>query len=385
MSITLIDSNWNVEFHKLASQTRNSINFITPFIKKATTEALVSNGRIHIQLITRYSELDFYNGVSDLSALEYLLDLGAEIRGVHDLHSKLYVFDRKKVIITSANLTSKALRTNHELGIIASSNQVTKSALEHFDELWEKCGPNLVQTELSEWKKNVEKYTKRYGKLKRGNSLHDHGKKVDSIIIPSESTSLVKFFGSSKNRSNRDESILREVIRSGCHWAATYPKGRIPRSVSTNARIYFAGLVKGPNDIMIFGRAVGHPHKPGRDDATTREIKKRPFKGKYPHYIRTTKPELLDANLNDGVSLSALMKKFGYNSFATTLRHQLAGKGNTNPRSSYSQQASVVLTADSDKWLNQQLNRRFSMHGKIDINQNKKLDWPSNYEIYKGL
>lgn len=340
---------------------------------------------MRIRLITRFSEQDFYNGVSDMSAIEYLLKLGAQIRGIQDLHSKLYVFDRNKVIITSANLTTKALRTNHELGIIAKSNTISKSALEYFDTLWVKCGPDLDLDSLAKWKDNVEKYTKRFGRSKKGSSLKDHGQKVEGEVVPAERTSLVKFFGRSSNRSNRDKSILSEVVRSGCHWACTYPEGKRPRNVSKHARIFFARLVNGPNDIIIFGRAIGHPHKSKRDDATALEIKKRPFKEHYRHYVRVTEPEILDANLGDGVSLSELMDKFEYNAFASTFRNKMEGVGNTNPRLSYTQQAAVVLTPDSAKWLNRQLSLRFSKFGKIDVQHEKKLDWPENYDIYKTL
>ena len=385
MGIVLIDSNWNLEFHKLASKTNRTISFITPFIKETTTQALISDRKIHIRLITRFNEKDFYNGVSDISALKYLLELGAEIRGVQDLHSKLYIFDRKNVIITSANLTEKALRTNHEVGIVASSNQIASASLEHFENLWERCGQNLKLSSLLQWKKTVDNYTKNKGKSNLGKGLKDHGKRIPNSIIPVESTSIVKFFGESNDRSNRDDLILDEVIRSGCHWAATYPQGKIPRNVSKNARIYFARLVKSPNDIIIFGRAIGHPHKPDRDDSTPQEIKKRPFKDHYCHYIRITQPEILSGNLGDGVPLSDLMKKFEYNSFASTLRNQLSGKGNTNPTLSLGQKASIMLTMDSSKWLNRQLSRRFSTDGKIDISNEKMLDWPRNYHIYKGL
>ena len=78
---------------------------------------------------------------------------------------------------------------------------------------------------------------------------------------------FVKFFGVSSNRASRSRSVLEEVQRSGCHWACTYPKGKRPRQVQDGALMFMGRLVKEPNDILIYGRAVGMSHQPGRSPA----------------------------------------------------------------------------------------------------------------------
>ena len=45
-----------------------------------------------------------------------LLDAGASIRGIQNLHAKLYLFGTSRAIITSANLTEAALTRNQEFG-----------------------------------------------------------------------------------------------------------------------------------------------------------------------------------------------------------------------------------------------------------------------------
>jgi hypothetical protein len=61
---------------------------------------------------------DFLNETSDIEVVEWLLQNGADIRLVQNLHAKVYIADKHQAIITSANLTSSGL------GLSASTNNV---------------------------------------------------------------------------------------------------------------------------------------------------------------------------------------------------------------------------------------------------------------------
>ena len=39
--------------------------------------------------------------------------------------------------------------------------------------------------------------------------------------------------------------------------------------------MFMARMVHSPNDYLIYGRAIGITHQPGRDDATPEDIEKR--------------------------------------------------------------------------------------------------------------
>ena len=86
------------------------------FIKKGALERLLSHRPGDVQVITRFNLADFADGVSDVEALRMLLDAGASIRGIQNLHAKLYLFGTSRAIITSANLTEAALTRNQEFG-----------------------------------------------------------------------------------------------------------------------------------------------------------------------------------------------------------------------------------------------------------------------------
>ena len=228
-------------------------------------------------------------------------------------------------------------------------------------------------------------HRRRYPKTSKRPKLPDYGVKVPSSFAPIESKNIVKFFGLGSDRSPRNMLILDQVSESGCHWACTYPKGKRPRNVADGAIIFMARLVSDPNDIIIYGRAIGHSHVPGRDDATEFDISQRSWKDHWCHYIRVTNPEFIDGTLSDGISLNTLMDKFNHSSFTSTLNNKAKGVGNTNPRKAYMQQASVRLTSDSSEWLNTQLSNRMDKLGKIQLSKAKNIDWPKEINIYKSL
>jgi hypothetical protein len=188
---------------------------------------------------------------------------------------------------------------------------------------------------------------------------------------------FVKFFGEGHNRADRSDRVFDEVDRSGCHWACTYPKGKRPRNVRDGALMFMGRLVKRPNDVLIFGRAAGQRHRPGLDDASPEDLKRREWKEKWPHYVRVDHGEFVAGTLGNGVSLNGMMAALGPDSFASTQRHALAGQGNTNPRGAFRQQASVELTHQAREWLNARLERAFLEHGRVPQDALNGLDWPA--------
>lgn len=187
----------------------------------------------------------------------------------------------------------------------------------------------------------------------------------------------VKFFGSSRNRLPQTHRVIDEVKRAGCHWACSYPKSKPPRSVQDGAVMFVARLVAEPVDIRVFGRAIATEHRPGRDDATAEDIAARPWKERWPCYIRVQNAEFIDGAIGDGVSLYRLMDELGAETWASTNRRAArAGTSDINPRKSVTQQSQLELTPRAINWLNDRLEQSFSKHGKISPEELAKLDWP---------
>jgi hypothetical protein len=123
----------------------------------------------------------------------------------------------------------------------------------------------------------VANYRAGGGRPNAGGSLGDCG--ADAGIDPSPRTTLpvvaadalqgfVKFLGEGDNQVRLSFPTVEEIERAGCHRVLADPARKRPRRVKDDAVMYIARLTEQPNDIRIFGRAVGMAYVEGRDDAS---------------------------------------------------------------------------------------------------------------------
>lgn len=385
MTFRLVDRRWDEEFSEALCDDASDLRIICPFIKVSALQRLLRHSPSHVQVITRFNLGDFADRVSDVAALRELLEAGARVRGVRNLHAKMYLFGKKRAIITSCNLTEAALSRNHELGMVTSDMIIIEKCLEYFENLWCDAGDDLVIDKVEEWESTVTNYLLEGGRPHERSGLGDLGARIGIVETPqaqvpvstSESSqAIVKFLGSADNRSQLSDLTIEELKRSGCHWAVGYPRRRRPTSVLDDAIVFMGRLTHSPNDIRIFGRAIGMAYREERDDATEDEIVQRPWKTRWPHYIRVHHAEFVDGSMGNGVSLDHLMNTLGANSFATTQEHKALGEGNTNPRTAVRRQPHVRLSAEGLLWLSERLQEAFDSHGKVSRESLDKLDWP---------
>jgi hypothetical protein len=84
------------------------------------------------------------------------------------------------------------------------------------------------------------------------------------------------------------------------------------------------------------------PRRPRRaaqwPGAAPADIRRRPWKRKWPHYVRVHGAEFIAGPLANGVALTDLMDELGSNAFASTQANARLELGNTNPRASLRQQ-----------------------------------------------
>ncbi len=389
MAIHLVDDRWDAQFDEALRDDNSALRIICPFIKVGAIERLLDHKPNNIRVITRFNLADFAGGVSDIAALRKLLDAGAKIRGVQNLHAKLYIFGKGRAILTSANLTAAALSRNQEFGMIAENEpNIVNECRDYFSNLWNQAGKNLQRGQLDGWAERVTSHNLLDGAAREFGNLQDYGTKVGLSELPSSkvpqavahaSQSFVKFGGYSNDRRPLTVQTIDMVKSGGSHWAVCYPINRRPRRVRDNAVIFVALLTRdsgGTADIHIFGRAIGMEYKEVRDDATTSEIRDRSWKDRYPHYIRVHQAEFVDGTLENGISLNELMKELKANSFATTQRNAASGEGNTDPRKAYLRQPDVELSQEGFSWLAERLQEAFETYGKIPQEDINALDWP---------
>ena len=136
MTFRLVDGKWDEEFTEALCDDASELRIVCPFIKVGALQRLLRHSPRRVQVITRFNLGDYADRVSDVAALRKLLDADARVRGVRNLHAKLYLFGKKRAIITSCNLTEAALSRNHEFGMVTTDGTIIEKCLEYFDNLW---------------------------------------------------------------------------------------------------------------------------------------------------------------------------------------------------------------------------------------------------------
>ena len=368
MSVRLVNAGWAEELTRAIRAHPTEVRIICPFIKKSALGRLLSHRPRGVRVITRFNLLDFAEGVSDVEALRMLLNAGAGVRGIKHLHAKLYLFGTSKAIITSANLTEAALTRNSEFGVVTDNTAVVASCRDYFEDLWQR-GKEVSGDNINNWEKTVTRHLAG-GRSSSVVGLDDFGADVGLVVTPPGSLpavvadadqAFVKFLGTNNNRVPVSFPTIKEIKNSGCHRALAYSKR--PRIVKDGAVMFIARLTDEP-DIRIFGRAIGMKHHPGRDDASSEDIERHPWKEKWPRYIRVHHAEFVAGTMANGISLNNLMDTLKSNSFKRTQDNAVTGTGNTDPRRAYMRQPHVELSSQGASWLGECLQVAFDEHGK---------------------
>ena len=79
----------------------------------------------------------------------------------------------------------------------------------------------------------------------------------------------------------------------------------------------------------------------------------------------------------NGVSLNEMMMELRSDAFLPTQRNVARGRGNSDPRKAYRQQADVRLSSEGLLWLSERLQRAFSDRGTVPQDTLDGLDHPT--------
>jgi hypothetical protein len=384
MTFKIIDKNWHELFNDSSVIAQKCALIISPFLGEKVLKDLLGNRPEEVKVITRFNLNELLLRVSDVKALEYLLKIGAQIKGVRNLHSKVYILGTSKAIVTSANLTRAGLYRNTECGVESEDSDFVKAADAYFNSLWYKAGPILSTSVLAEWKRLISK-AKRSGAGFEKGSLGDFGidlgfDKDDKMTQNKPPIGIqpkqwfVKLFGTGHDRESNETLVFDEVIGSDSHRVLSYPANKRPRSVNEGDLIFIGRMVKDPDDIMIYGRVRGLKHDPKIDNATPEDIKLRKWQKEWSRYIRVYQTEFVNGTLGDCISLYKLIDELGPDIFVTTQSNAKRGKGNINPKHAYRSQAAVRLTEKAARILNARLDGVFSNIGQLSQKELNKIN-----------
>lgn len=362
--IKTIHKNWLRELKSELKET-NEVNIVSPFITDNIVKHLldVFKGKT-IKVITRYNLNDFRKGVSSLTALERLLKSNAEIKGIRSLHSKLYIFDEKSVIITSANFTQGGFFNNKEFGILSYDFKTIKESLEYFNSLWGISPYLLSINQVNKWKEEINKSTSI--KIEKP-ELPDYGVSFQKTIIKDRKY-FVKFFGTNQHRTSLESSVSEELVGGCSHFALSFSRSkRDARPIRyRDGDIVFLARMTNTEDYAIFGRAIAISHNRKRDVASLKDIKNIPWLADWPILIRVKNPIYINTTLAECPKLIDLTNNLDYDSFASTKRRFDEGERNINPKKSLMQKGDVILSDSGAQWMELEFKKILNKKGKVD-------------------
>ena len=140
-------------FGELLAKSSSVIRIASAYV---TSQELLRVKAQKVRLLTSVLPMDVISGATSLEALSALLKTGAQIKRLPDsprLHAKVYIFDDKHAVVTSANLTRNALDSNIEVGIEVSGNAVN-ALIKWFDSQWNRA-ERIAATQLADWELRI--------------------------------------------------------------------------------------------------------------------------------------------------------------------------------------------------------------------------------------
>ena len=174
-------------FFSLIKEANREMLFCAPFIKKEIVDELLKNRYpgVVFEVSTSANLANFVNGSLDVEAIKTLLEAGIKVINFQNLHAKIYLFDNKKALVTSANLTNNALYNNYEYGLLLHEDEKETVDAIYSDFIMmmdsELCG-SFDENSIKE----IEKFVKKFN----NNKLTHIDNEGDSILPIDESDKI---------------------------------------------------------------------------------------------------------------------------------------------------------------------------------------------------
>jgi uncharacterized protein YejL (UPF0352 family) len=154
-------------FYNNLYSTKEELLLVTPYIKESVAEKIVkvlelsgASSDLSLTIITNVDTTNLLSGSSDISALEVLLSRipRSTLIGIGNLHAKCYVFDGKKIIITSSNLTPRGLNRNLEMAVEIDDEQSASRIRAKLIDAYGSMGATLSLADVRKIRKDLEAF-----------------------------------------------------------------------------------------------------------------------------------------------------------------------------------------------------------------------------------
>lgn len=247
----------------LLKQTNGPVRIASAYVTDAQLLSNMSDR--DISLLTYIRRKDIIAGSTSLESLATLINAGVRcwyLTSGPRLHAKVYLFDDKFAVVTSANLTNKALDKNIEIGVQLSSVE-TQQLIIWFDMLLERAKKLNLAT-VRKWIEETEeeriKFSSRWKEADKKPLLPAS----PATELPDLFTTAKRFFVCNTNRRNSSEDETRMHDRGfAAAWEPFQHEKHMERVEQGDLIFMFAKSV----GIIGIGRAKGQTQILEPDDS----------------------------------------------------------------------------------------------------------------------
>jgi hypothetical protein len=251
------DRQHRTTLRRMAEAVTGTVRIASAYV---TDTALLSGLKARdLRLLTYISRRDIVFGATSPESLIELINAGVRCRYLSEepkLHAKVYIFGLEDAVVTSANLTNKALNENLEVGVRLSGADVTQ-LVTWFDMLWN-IAKELDSELAAVWLRETEAERKELSILQKAINRQPKlfSRKTKTLEHFLEGTG--RFFVCNTNRRNslNDERSMHDRA-----YATAWEKFNYPihmDRVEEGDTIYMYAKGKG---IIGVGRAMGPVEK----------------------------------------------------------------------------------------------------------------------------
>ncbi|CAH1385245.1 phospholipase D family protein [Candidatus Nitrotoga sp. M5] len=228
------------ELYELLTGAEETVDIATAYLTDTKLLGALKNTKV--RLLTSVSCADLISGATSLEALRWLCNEGVDIRVLPSspkFHAKVYIADKSKAIITSANLTNNGIHNNIEVGALLESRESNELS-KWFDSAWSSASPlsNDLLASLSKYTDKIEQ------ELTTVNSkIREFDKHISLSIAQSVDSHLIRlddggrqFFICNSDRRNgtrtADGGYLHEELMQSLGTAMAWESFKHPKHMS---------------------------------------------------------------------------------------------------------------------------------------------------------
>jgi hypothetical protein len=235
----ILKTPWKDRFLELVQDSNRSIKITSPYIKASVCNEMLSAKKSSSKLgvVTFLNLKSVYSGALDIEALENIVSQG-QLYNYSNLHSKIYIFDDKKAIVTSGNLTNGGMLNNYEYGLYIDDSHLIKRISSDFNSMV-KCEDTL-QIELRHLSKSkaiIENYPNAR-RVEFPDLNFDEIEDSNEVLYNAEDAILKSLKGWTKDvflcllEIPSDEFVLSELVQFESRLQILYPNNNtVPHQI----------------------------------------------------------------------------------------------------------------------------------------------------------